>query len=94
MTDSSKKIMTLHPEEGKSGVNIDKAKYEQVRKAVLEILKNKSPMTPTKLLEETTKKLDGKFEGKIGWYSMSIKLDLEARGAITHDRKTRQITLV
>ena len=33
------KIMTLHPQ-GKKGVNIDKAKYEQVKTVVLEIIES------------------------------------------------------
>ncbi len=87
------KILTLHPDPGKAGVNIDKAKYDQIKKAVLEVLKSQEPMTPSELFDAMTAKLEGKFDGRIGWYTMSLKLDLEARGVIAHDRKTRQITL-
>jgi len=94
MAEKPEKIQTLHPEVGKQGVNIDKAKYDQIYSATLEVLKKNAPMTPAELFDTMNEKLEGKFDGKIGWYTMSIKLDLEARKIISHDRKTRQITLL
>jgi len=75
------KIMTLHPD-GKAGVNIDKRKYEQLRKAILTNLRNKKEMTYRELNRIINTDLKGKFEGKIPWYVITVKLDLEARGEI------------
>lgn len=74
------KIQTLHPQ-GKRGVNISKARYEAMKNAILEVLRN-SGLTHHELTHEVEWKLKGKFEGSIPWYMESTKLDLEARGVI------------
>ena len=75
------KIMTKHPQ-GKSGVNISKAKYETIRTAILDALRDNAPMTFTALTEQVNQEMEGKFEGSISWYVTTVKLDLEARGVI------------
>ena len=74
------KILTLHPR-GKNGVNIDKAKYEQVKKAIISSLSGE-PLTLTELFGSIEKNISPVFEGKIGWYSHAVKQDLEARKLI------------
>ena len=74
------KILTKHPL-GKSGKNIDKQKYETVKKTVLSTLRGKE-LTHTELFKQINKTLKGKFSGSISWYAETVKLDLEARKAI------------
>jgi hypothetical protein len=74
------KIRTLHPQ-GKRGVHISKAKYETMKKAILEVIGN-GRLTHHELTHAVERKLKGKFEGSIPWYMESTKLDLEARGRI------------
>jgi Family of unknown function (DUF6958) len=74
------KILTKHPQ-GKRGVNIDRGKYETLKKAILSTLKNRE-LTHTELFDRLHKSLEGKFSGSIGWYGESVKLDLEARKII------------
>lgn len=76
------KIMTRHPEEGKSGVNIDKAKYDVVRDAILASTRTHGEISFQDLTDEVRQKLEGSFEGSIPWYVVTVKLDLEARGEI------------
>ena len=76
------KIMTLHPEQGKSGVNISKQKYDSIREAILESLEKNKEMTFTELNQDVQDMLEGGFEGSISWYVTTVKLDLEARGVI------------
>ena len=71
------KILTKHPL-GKSGKNIDKQKYETLKKAILSALKKKE-LTHTELFTQLNKTLKGKFSGNISWYAETVKLDLEAR---------------
>jgi hypothetical protein len=71
------KILTKHPL-GKSGKNIDKQKYETLKKAILSALRNKE-LTHTELFDRLNKSLQGKFSGNISWYAETTKLDLEAR---------------
>jgi hypothetical protein len=74
------KILTKHPL-GKSGKNIDKQKYETLKKAILSALKQKE-LTHTELFTKLNKTLKGKFSGNISWYAETVKLDLEARKTI------------
>ena len=74
------KILTKHPL-GKSGKNIDKQKYETLKKAILSTLRTKE-LTHTELFDRLNKGLKGKFSGNISWYGETVKLDLEARKTI------------
>jgi len=76
------KILTKHPD-GKAGVNIEKKKYEQMKTTIINILDKKKQMTFNGLMREVEKKLEGKFNGSIGWYYTTVKLDLEARKIIS-----------
>ncbi len=88
------KIMTLHPE-GKSGVNISKAKYDQVRKVVLEVIESQQPITFTDMFNICNDILkEQNFDGKPGWYVTTVKLDLEARALIKRIPKTSPHQLV
>ena len=78
---AEERIMTQHPE-GKQGVNISRAKYEAVREAILAALAEQEPQTFRGLQAAVEERLRGGFEGSIGWYYTTVKLDLEARGEI------------
>lgn len=73
------KIQLLHPA-GKKAFRIDKAKYDMMRKAILNSLK-KGPLTH-KHMEESIladfKKNKTNFDGSVEWYMEGVKLDLEA----------------
>ena len=73
--------MTLHPQ-GKKGVNISKKKYDQIAETMLDLVKKHKEITYQDLNDEIVDELDGKFEGKIPWYVVTVKLDLEARGIL------------
>jgi hypothetical protein len=75
-----KKIFTKHPL-GKSGKNIDRQKYETLKKAILSALRSKE-LTHTELFKALNKNLNKKFSGNISWYGETVKLDLEARRLI------------
>ncbi len=74
---TEEKILTKHPL-GKSGRNISKPKYETIRQALVEALRN-NELTHTELLSQVNKSLKGKFSDNISWYAETVKLDLEAR---------------
>jgi len=76
----SEKILTKHPL-GKSGKNIDRKKYDTLRKAILSALR-KDDLTHTELFSRINKSLKGKFSGNISWYGETVKLDLEAKKII------------
>ena len=76
------KILTLHPEEGKQGVNIDRAKYEMIRQAILNAIRSQGSISFKGLISLIDYNLRNRFEGSIPWYVTTVKLDLEARGEI------------
>lgn len=77
---AEEKILTKHPL-GKSGKNIDKQKYETMKKAIVSAL-GKKELTHTKLFAHLNKALKGKFSGNISWDGETVKLDWEARKTI------------
>lgn len=76
------RITTQHPEPGKSGVNISKGKYDQIREAILDSLRTNGEITFKGLTDDGTTRLSGKFDRSIPWYVTTVKLDLEARQII------------
>lgn len=74
------KILTKHPL-GKSGRNIDRNKYDTLKKAIVSALR-KDGLTHTELFDRLNKSLKGKFSGNISWYGETVKLDLEAKKII------------
>jgi hypothetical protein len=76
------RIQTLHPDEGKVGVNIERHKYESVRDAILAAIAERGQVPFKKLAGEVTARLPQGFDGSVGWYTTTVKLDLEARGLI------------
>ncbi|NDB55350.1 hypothetical protein EB169_05915, partial [archaeon] len=81
------KILTLHPQ-GKKGVNIDIQKYEIIKEFIIKNLEENGEMTYEKLNDLAIIELNGKFEGSISWYFVTVKLDLEARNIIERIPKT------
>jgi len=75
------RIKTLHPD-GKQGVNIDKAKYDAVAAAILAAIDGAGVLPFGDLAAAVTSRLPAEFDGSIGWYTTTVKLDLEARGRI------------
>lgn len=78
----AEKILTLHPDPGKKGTSIAKAKYDQMRAAIVAELCAQGEQTFRVLQSKIDEKLAGMVEGSIGWYYVTVKLDLEARGII------------
>jgi hypothetical protein len=77
---TAEKILTKHPL-GKSGKNIDRKKYDALKKAILSALRN-NDLTHTELFSCLNKSLKGRFSGNISWYGETVKLDLEAKKII------------
>ena len=92
------RIETLHPDPAKSGVRIERWKYDAVRKAILEALPREAPGLPFKELagkvRSTLSAGDLSEMGSVSWYTVTVKLDLEARGQITRVEGARPQRLV
>lgn len=84
---SEEKILTLHPQ-GKKGVNILKRRYDVIKEYILQTVKEHTEISYSKLDDMANRDLSKTFDGKVSWYIVSVKLDLEARGIIERIPKT------
>ncbi len=87
MKKEEEKILTLHPA-GKKGVNILRRRYDVIAQTLLSIIEEHETITYQDANDLVIDRLEGKFDGKIPWYVVTIKLDLEARGIIERVPKT------
>ena len=81
------KILTLHPQ-GKKGVNIAKHKYDQIKDYIIKRLNEIPEITFDQLSDDALKDLEKSFDGKVLWYLVTVKLDLEARQIIERIPRT------
>jgi len=81
------KILTLHPS-GKQGVNILLRRYEVIKDFILSKLKEHSEISFDELTYLAVKELSESFDGKVVWYMVTVKLDLEARKLIERVPRT------
>ena len=81
---TSKKVIVTHPVTGTER-KFDAAIYEPVKAAILQSLRGSEGKTFTELVDDVVviirKKMPG-FNKSIPWYTISIRLDLEARGMV------------
>lgn len=77
----SERIMTLHPA-GKRGVNIEHARYNLVAQAIVDSIQTAGVLPFKELAAQVEARLPADFDGAIGWYTTTVKLDLEARGVL------------
>ncbi len=81
------KILTLHPH-GKKGVNILKRRYDVIKAYILDTIEKEEIITYSELSDRAHQDLSDSFDGKVIWYVVSVKLDLEARNIIERIPKT------
>ncbi|WP_420603073.1 DUF6958 family protein [Flagellimonas sp.] len=81
------KIMTLHPQ-GKAGVNILKRRYDFIKDYIVKTITEHGTITFEKLGDMAIEELTESFDGKVLWYIVTVKLDLEARDIIERIPKT------
>jgi hypothetical protein len=74
-------VGTAHPL-GKQNKPVRKREYDLFKATILDVLRERE-LTHTELVEAVTRRLDGAYDGNISWHVMTVKLDLEAKHAIT-----------
>lgn len=86
MKTQDEKIQLLHPDLDKEAPRIDVWKYELVKNAILDILPQNDEGVPFNTLSdrvaENLSAEELKDLGSAGWYTTTVKLDLEARRLI------------
>jgi len=81
------KIQTLHPQ-GKKGVNILRRRYDVIKDFLLQKIEERGQISYEELNDLAVKELSATFDGKVVWYVVVVKLDLEARQIIERVPKT------
>ncbi len=83
---ADEKFVCETPTPGKKPTRIDKWKYTAVRRAILKSIPNQGEGLPFKELAKHVEKNLSREElqklGSVGWYTTTVKLDLEVRGEI------------
>lgn len=77
----NERIMTLHPT-GKRGARITQARYDAVAQAIIESVAAAGVLPLKDLAAQVAARLLADFDGAVGRYTTTVKLDLEARGVI------------
>jgi hypothetical protein len=78
------KVECLNPNTGRI-MSIDKEVYDLFSKAIYHTLKKGKALTYTEIVEgvnECFKQQKTKFDGSVGWYTVTVKHDMHARGVI------------
>jgi hypothetical protein len=78
------KVECLNPNTG-GKMKIDKTIYDLISKAIYHTLQGGKSLTYTQLVEgihDCFKKQKTKFAGSVGWYAVTVKHDMHARGLI------------
>jgi hypothetical protein len=78
------KVECLNPNTGRI-MSIDKEVYDLFSKAIYHTLKKDKALTYTEIVEgvnECFKQQKTKFDGSVGWYTVTVKHDMHARGVI------------
>jgi hypothetical protein len=81
------KILTLHPA-GKKGTNISLEKYTAIKKEILSVIIEHEVITYDEMCDIIIDRLQPVFDGRVVWYVVTVKLDLEARKIIERVPKT------
>ena len=83
-TIKSAKVECLNPNTG-GRMNIDKNIYELFSKAIYHTIKKGKALTFTQITDgvnDYLKKHKKEFDGSVGWYAVTVKNDMLARGIL------------
>ena len=84
-TVAPKTVECLNPNTGGS-MKIDKETYDLFSKAIYHTLKKGKALSYTEIVkgvEDCFSQQKVKFPGSVGWYAVTVKNDMEARGIIS-----------
>ena len=78
------KVECLNPNTG-GRMKIDKDVYDLISKAIYHTVKSGKAITYTQIVDgvnDCLKKQKAKFSGSVGWYTVTVKHDMHARGIL------------
>ena len=91
------RLTTLHPDPDKQGTRIDAAVYEATKSAILRSLEQAGDTGVAfgDLSSEVERRSDPTIwaDRSVGWYTTTVKLDLEARSLIRRSGSPQRLFL-
>ena len=89
------RVEALHPNPDKATTRIDAVLYEDVRAAILSAIASRQAVSFGELagLVEAGSPSTHWGKASVGWYTTTVKLDLEARGLIERHGDPQMLTL-
>ena len=82
MTNNDEMMTALHPDPEKQGTRVTRTKYEAIKAAMLAAFDDSPEILFKDLSAAVESHLEDSFEGSVGWWTTTVKLDLEARGLL------------
>ena len=80
------RVQTKHPQPGKASPRISRIKYDAIRDAILRVVPRNADGIPFQevpdLVGSVLPRRVKECFGSISWYTVTVKLDLEARGVL------------
>jgi hypothetical protein len=81
-------VRTMHPYQ-RYGVRMNAEVYDVIRQFILNLLTKEEEITIEAFHEETHKQFNNLLGENTGWFVYHVKLDLEAKGLIIHQRSLK-----
>lgn len=93
--DDDQRVMMLNPNTGREDQRIRWSFYEPVRAAILGAIGDAGVLAYADLRDavETRTPVDMWEDASVGWYTATVKLDLEARGLIIREGSPQKLRL-
>lgn len=89
------RVMLKNPNTGRDDLRILTAVYEPTRSAILGAIGEVDELPNSELRAEVERRTDPALwaDNSVGWYTTSVKLDLEARGLIAKEGSPQRLSL-
>ena len=89
------RVMMQNPNTGRDDMRISRAMYEPVRAAILDAIDEAGVLPFAELRAEVEKRTPPEMwaDASVGWYTTTVKLDLEAKGLIVKEGSPQQLRL-
>lgn len=79
---------TIHPQH-RDGVRINMHLYNNISDSILSLLEQEDQISLTRFFDNVCSQFVDLLGESVGWYIYTVKVDLEARGLIRHNRRKK-----
>ena len=93
--DDEERVVLQNPNTGRDDLRIKRSIYDPVRAAILDAITEAGELAFSDLNDEVERRTSPKLweSSSVAWYTVSVKLDLEAKGLIVKEGKPQRLRL-